>query len=455
MSIAPEEFVTGGFHDNSFEAFLSRRSEPSWLQTRRQSAFGLFKTLPLPTLRDEEWRRTDIRGLKLDDFGPLISADPDPSAITGLEREVEGLKRDGYALLTQSDGVTIQRPQISLPESVLFADLNTAVQDQPELLEKIFANGAYQGDADAFAALHNAFWDNGLLLYVPEGVRVETPLYHLIALSKRGRVDLSHTLIVLEEGAEASLIQRTTSLDREKEPGLHLGGVQIIQHPKSRLDFTTIQEWDAKTWHLSRDRAVVGSDAALNWTVGAFGSRLSKVNQDVTLVGERGRARINGVIFTSERQNLSYLTRQDHQAPNTTSDLLYKGAQKDRSRMVWRGMIKVDPIAQHTDAYQKNENLVLDSDARADSIPGLEIEANEVRCTHGATAGPVDPSMVFYLRSRGIDEATATRLIVEGFFASLYDRIPLDAVCETLAHAVARKLGHEVSTTDTGFADDE
>jgi Fe-S cluster assembly protein SufD len=178
----------------------------------------------------------------------------------------------------------------------------------------------------------------------------------------------------------------------------------------------------------------------LQWTVGGLGSRLAKVNQEVALIGQGARAQVNGVLFPTGRQNLTYITRQDHIAPHTTSDLLYKGALKDKSRMVWRGMIKVETDAQHTDAYQKNDNLVLDSDARADSIPGLEIEANEVRCTHGATAGPVDPEMIFYSRSRGIDEASATRLIVEGFFANVYDRISVEPVRDTLALAVAQKL---------------
>jgi len=147
-------------------------------------------------------------------------------------------------------------------------------------------------------------------------------------------------------------------------------------------------------------------------------------------------------MFTTGRQHLAYFTRQDHQAPHTTSDLLYKGGLKDRSRIVWRGMIRVEPDAQRTDAFQKNDNLILSDSARSDSIPGLEIEANDVRCTHGATAGPVDEEMIFLCQARGIPRETATRLIVEGFFANVYDRITLEPVQETLRQAVASKLGH-------------
>jgi len=183
----------------------------------------------------------------------------------------------------------------------------------------------------------------------------------------------------------------------------------------------------------------------LQWTVGGLGSRTAKVNQEVALTGQGARAQVNGVMFTTGRQNLTYITRQDHIAPHTTSDLLYKGGLKDHSRVVWRGMIRVEKDAQRTDAYQKNDNLVLSENARADSIPGLEIEANDVRCTHGATAGRVDEDMIFYLRARGIAREEAIRLIVEGFFANVYDRITLERVQETLREAVAAKLGIEKS----------
>ncbi len=140
----------------------------------------------------------------------------------------------------------------------------------------------------------------------------------------------------------------------------------------------------------------------MQWTVGAIGSRLSKVNQEVALVGQGADAQVNGVMFTTGRQHLAYFTRQDHVAPNTRSDLLYKTGLKDHSRVVWKGMIRVEKDAQKTDAYQKDDNLILSHEARADSIPGLEIEANDVRCTHGATAGQVDPEMVFYAQARGV-----------------------------------------------------
>jgi Fe-S cluster assembly protein SufD len=328
-----------------------------------------------------------------------------------------------------------------LPDGVVFSSLAQAVKDHPALLERFLMTEAVDPSTDVFSALHGAFWTGGVVLYVPQGVKVDVPLFHLAGLSAAGDVELNHTLVVLEEGAEATLVQETAGRGRGDRAALHVGAVELILGRAARLRFVNIQNWDTGTWHFSRERAVIGPDAALQWTVGGLGSRLSKVNQEVALAGQGARAQVNGVMFTTGRQHLAYFTRQDHMAPHTTSDLLYKGGLKDSSRIVWKGMIRVEKDAQRTDAYQKNDNLVLAGTARADSIPGLEIEANDVRCTHGATAGRVDDDMIFYLRSRGISREAAIRLIVEGFFANVYDRITLEPVQETLRLAVADKLG--------------
>jgi Fe-S cluster assembly protein SufD len=443
MTTAPATNTSlSGFTDATFERFAAGRGEPTWLTDRRRLAFERFTTSPWPTLRDEEWRRTDIRPLKLGAFEPPIAREPaaeGPSpALDELWRALSGHYATGIA---QTDAALSHRADPSrLPAGVVFTDLASAASSHPGLLREFLLTRAVDPGADVFAALHAAFWTGGVLLYVPKGVKVEVPLFHLVGLSAGGRVDLNHTLVVLEAGAEATLVQETAGPDRGGAPGLHVGAVELFVGPGARMRFVNIQNWDESTWHFSRERALVERDASIQWTVGGLGSRLAKVNQEVALVGEGAQAQVNGVMFTTGRQNLTYLTRQDHAAPHTTSDLLYKGGLKDQSRIVWKGMIRVEKDAQRTDAYQKDDNLVLSDAARADSIPGLEIEANDVRCTHGATVGRVDDEMVFYLRSRGIGRETAVRLIVEGFFANVYDRITLDPVRETLRAAVAAKL---------------
>jgi Fe-S cluster assembly protein SufD len=226
----------------------------------------------------------------------------------------------------------------------------------------------------------------------------------------------------------------------EQGGGLHCGGVELIVGDRAHLRYVDLQNWGNRVWHFAHQKALLGRDASLQWTIGALGARLAKVNQHVELRGAGSHSQVNGTMFTEGRQHLSYHTLQHHRAPSTRSDFLYKAALQDRSRTVWRGMIKVDPSAQQTDGYQRNDNLLLSGDARADSIPGLEIEADDVRCTHGATTGRVDEEQVFYARSRGFTRREAVRMIVTGFFQQIFDRITIDSVREALGLAIARRV---------------
>jgi Fe-S cluster assembly protein SufD len=432
--------ATGGFTETAFEAFLKNRDEPAWLTDRRRQAFARFRAFAWPSPRDEEWRRTDIRALKLENFAPPDADGPSAAARNALDSHWASLSAHYATGIQHVNGAAVRHADQGRLGGAVFLDLNRAARDQPELVKRYLLTEAVSASDDVFAALHAAFWTGGTLLYVPRGVKVDAPLFSLVGLAGEGRVEFGHTLVVLEEDAEATLVRETAAADRDETPGLHVGALEVIQARGSRFRLVNIQNWDASTWHFSRERALVGRDAELQWTVGGLGSRLAKVNQEVALAGQGARAQVNGVMFTTGRQHLAYFTRQDHMAPHTTSDLLYKAGLKDRSRVVWKGMIRVEKDAQRTDAYQKNDNLVLSGTARADSIPGLEIEANDVRCTHGATAGRVDEDMIFYAQARAIRRETAVRLIVEGFFANVYDRITIEPVRETLRQAVAFKL---------------
>jgi Fe-S cluster assembly protein SufD len=201
-----------------------------------------------------------------------------------------------------------------------------------------------------------------------------------------------------------------------------------------------LQDWGQNVWHFAHQHARLGRDASLQWTVGALGSRLAKVNQQVALAGKGADCQVNGVMFTEGRQHLSYHTLQHHQAESCRSDFLYKAALQDKSRTVWRGMIKVDRNAQKTDGYQRNDNLLLSNQCRADAIPGLEIEADDVRCTHGATTGRVDDELLFYAQSRGFTRKEAVRLVVSGFFQQVFDRITIESVREALGQAIGQRV---------------
>jgi Fe-S cluster assembly protein SufD len=447
MTTATASTPTSGFSEAVFASFLKARNEPAWLQERRRRAFELFRTLPWPTLRDEEWRRTDIRAFRLDQFAPPGAGEsPTEDERAAIAPFWEGLSGSYATGIEQINANTTREADPAKLGGAVFVDLATAVTEYPELVEKYLLTHAVRPDSDALSALHAAFWTGGTLLYVPKGVKLEAPLFSLVGLAGRGRVDFDHTLVILEEGAEATFVRETAGRGRGDTAALHCGAIELFVGDRANLTFVNVQNWDEHTWHFSRERAIVGRDARIQWTVGGLGSRLAKVNQEVALAGQGATAQVNGVIFTSGRQHLAYFTRQDHMAPHTQSDLLYKAGLKDKSRVVWKGMIRVEKDAQRTDAYQKDDNLILSDAARADSIPGLEIEANDVRCTHGATAGRVDEDMIFYAQSRGVPRDTAIRLIVEGFFANVYDRITLEPVRETLRLAVADKLGRSGPT---------
>ncbi|MGA2620723.1 MAG: Fe-S cluster assembly protein SufD [Thermoguttaceae bacterium] len=323
-------------------------------------------------------------------------------------------------------------------QGVVFGSLDELLLTHGERIEPYLLTRAVDPYYDKFSALHAACWSGGMVLLVPRGVVIERPLMCCSAMSDGG-VDLGHALVVLEEGAEATLLAETTAGD-PAGGGLHCGAVELLLGAGARLRYVNLQNWGTRTWHFAHHKALVGRDAALQWTVGALGSRLAKVNQQVALAGEGARAQVNGVLLADGRQHLSYHTLQHHESPHGTSDLLYKCALQGRARIVWRGMIRVDREAQKTDGYQRNDNLILSDSARADSIPGLEILADDVKCSHGATAGRVDDEIVFYAQTRGLTRKEAVRMIVAGFFQQVFDRITVGSVRQALGAAIRRRI---------------
>jgi Fe-S cluster assembly protein SufD len=261
----------------------------------------------------------------------------------------------------------------------------------------------------------------------------------MLSVLSQGGADFGHALVILEDGAEATLLAETASLG-EGAGGMHCGAVELLLASAARLRYVNLQNWGTGVWHFAHHKALVGADSALQWTIAALGSKLAKVNQHVALVGHGASAQVNGVMFTEGKQHLSYHTLQHHQAPSCKSDLLYKAALQDVSRTVWRGMIRVDAGAQKTDGYQRNDNLMLSDHARSDSIPGLEILADDVRCTHGSTTGRVDDEQIFYARSRGLTRKEAVRMVVAGFFQQVFDRITIESVRESLGEAIGRRI---------------
>jgi Fe-S cluster assembly protein SufD len=424
------------FTQQAFDAFLASRQEPDWVRDLRLQAWKKFQDLPLPGRQEEEWMRTDIRLFRLDRFGYAPEAVVPERLPEGLL--TQGVDLGGHTLAVDSQPVAAELRDELRRKGVIFQSLDTALAEFSDLLRPHLESRVVNYAADKFAALHAAWWSGGTVLYVPRGVSIEQPL-HMISVLNSGALDLGHTLVVLEDGSEATLLAETASTSADGS-GLHLGAIELIVKPGARLRYVNLQNWGTGVWHFAHQRGVVERDGRLQWTIAALGSKLAKVNQHVVLAGEGAETQVNGVMFTEGRQHLSYHTLQHHQAPHCRSDLLYKSALQDASRTVWRGMIKVDPGAQKTDGYQRNDNLILSDHARSDSIPGLEIQADDVRCTHGSTAGRVDDEQLFYCRTRGLTRKEAIRMIVTGFFQQVFDRITIESVREALGQAIGRRI---------------
>jgi Fe-S cluster assembly protein SufD len=382
-----------------------------------------YQALPLPDTTMEAWRFTDLSGF-------------DPDAFTVPNGQVRGqipaesdagmLEIDAAAVATIGEhGVEVG----DVPEGVTFE----ALTDDAERL------GTLVGADDKFTAHNAALWKHGLLVRVAKGVELDKPLYVRIASTEADASLFWRLLVVAEEGSRFSLIEEYVS----GSPDLNAYSnavAELFVEQGAKLEYVSLQSYSAETWHFATHHARVERDAELDWVAGGFGSRRGKVRIQNDLAGPGATSRVTGAYFADGTQHLDYDTFQEHIAPHTTSDFAFKGALRDEASVVWRGMIRVEEDAQKTNAYQENRNLLLSESAHADSIPGLEILANDVRCTHGATLSQVDRDQLFYAMARGLTSADAERLIVRGFFQDILDRIELPPVREALAEALEARI---------------
>ncbi len=377
-----------------------------------------YRELPMPTTKDEHWRFTDLKGFDPDAWtanGAAEIASP-PSLV---DVEVAGVAHVGEA------GIEIDRA----PAGIRFEPLT----DEHERLYSLI------GWDEKFAAHNAAMWKHGLLVHVPRGVVVEKPLYVRIANAVEGGSLFWRLLIVAEPESRFAVIEEYASASPELSAYSN-AAVEIVVQDAAKVEYVSLQNYSRGTWHFASHHGRVERDAELDWVTAGFGSAKGKVRIHNDLAGPGATSRVTGAYFADGKQHLDYDTFQEHMAPSTTSDFAFKGALRDEARTVWRGMIRVEEGAQKTNAYQENRNLLLSKTAHADSIPGLEILANDVRCTHGATLGRVDRELLFYLMTRGLNRAEAERVIVRGFFQDVLDRVELEPVREALAAALEARI---------------
>jgi Fe-S cluster assembly protein SufD len=373
--------------------------EPDWLIEARDRAKEQLAELELPTQKQKGWEFTDLSALDVDAYVDAIAT-------------VEGLDA--------STGATVM-------------PLAAAASAHPELVQGRL--GTVVPAADVFTARNESRWRDGVLVHVPAGARLAEPLRLTVNAEPGSEVNW-RVLIVLEEGAEAEVWERYAS----EGEALFNGVVELVVGDGANLRYVCEQELSEQSWVFATQRAEVGRDASLEWVALGFGSARGKVRMETKLAGRGSSAKVTGAYAGAGEQHLDYDTTQEHAAEDTTSDLAFRGVLADRATAVWRGMIRVDPGAQRTDAFQESRNLLLSTDAHADAIPGLEIEADDVRCTHAAAVAQVDPDQLYYLRSRGLPEPEAKRLVIEGFLQELVQRAHEGPIRDTLRDELEKRL---------------
>jgi Fe-S cluster assembly protein SufD len=387
----------------------------SALGERHQEAAQLAETLELPQFKGRAgWEFTDISGLALETYEPAV------------DRPLE----DGAGML-------FDLPPATLPDGVIVSTIEEAAAAHPELVERHL--GTIVRPDDLFVARNAARFRGGAFVYVPRGVAVEEPILLGSVQSEQGSELDRRTLIVLEEGAQAEIWEQYLSAQPELD-GVFNVVTELVIGDGAHLRYVCGQDLSEKGWIFGAQRAEVGRDGYLDWVALGFGSARGRVRMETKLAGEGAEARVTGAYATRGRQHIDFDTTQEHAAPHTTSDLAFRGVLTGRSTAVWKGNIIVDPGAQKTDAFQESRNLLLSKRAHADAIPGLEIQANDVRCTHAAAIAQVDPEQLFYLRSHGLGEEVARRLVVEGFLAALVERFEAGPVRQRLAGVLERRL---------------
>lgn len=403
----------------------------TWLADRRGDAAAADAALPVPTIAQEHWRYTNLRGIDFTTFA---------RDVVGKAGDIAGLvygndRAGGRIAMRNATVVAASLDPAIAADGVVFAPLERAAELHPELVERHL--GSLIGTDEKFAAENAALWSGGVFVYVPRGVHVEAPLHAAFEIATAGSAQHWRVLVVIEDGADATFIEEHAP----GQPGYANGVCEVIVGRGARLRYVTVQDRHLETLQFSAYRTRVEQDATLEWVAAALGSRLGKTRMESQLAGPGSTMRLSGGYVLRGSQHVDLDTTQEHDAPHAVSDLMFKGVLTDEARSVWRGVIRVAEGAQKTDSYQENRNLVLSPRAHADSIPGLEIKANDVRCTHGATIGRVDDEQLYYLMSRGLPRLEAERLVVHGFLGELAERIPDETIREPLLAALVGRLG--------------
>jgi Fe-S cluster assembly protein SufD len=426
------------------EAFSAVRGEPAWLRDLRLRGWEAFSSQRMPTLRDEGWRRTDLRNLDLDALLNPPAHVPAPSQPAACVKRVLAQPSAVAGTLVVQDSAEVIAeldPELSA-KGVLMMSLDRAIREIPDRVQAALLSTRAEYP-DLFAGLHEAYLSGGAFILVPRGVEVEKPIQIVQAATEPGQSLFPHTLVLAESGTDVTVLETYCGDERLGETVVS-AGVELIPGDNARLEYILSQEWPEQVWHFSSAASRAARFSNVRWVFTSLGSHLARTTLDARLDADGAETEIVGLVFGEHDQHTDHLTLQDHVAPHTRSDQLFKAALRDRASSNFNGLIRVGDDAPHTSSNMEARNLLLSGTARAEADPRLEILNSEVeRCSHGATVGPMDEDALFYVMSRGIDRDEAQLLIVEAFFAPVLQRIPIEAVRERIWSGIRRELWHE------------
>ena len=429
----PAPGVLDGIHERNADL-------PVWFREQQQSAWTEFQSLPMPTAKDQAWRFSNVKALDLAPYHLPATTLSDAEARKLLERSSE-LREIGGRLVFADDHL-LERDVLSeklRAAGVIFQPLERAMIEHEDLFRRHFMNQPATLGSAKFAALHQALVRSGTFLYVPRGVEVELPLETFHWLHGENAAIFPHTLLVAEENSKVTLVEHFRSADRSRG-GFSCGVNDLVVGAGAKVNYLCTQDWSESALGLQINATTVDRDAsALNLYLN-LGARFSRLESLSRLIGSGSRSDMLAVSIGRETQEFDARTLQDHASPHSYSDLLFKNALNDRARTTFGGLIRVEPDAHFTDAYQKVRNLLLSDDAEANSMPGLEIMADNVKCSHGATSGQIDEDEMFYLRARGIPQNVAAQLLVGGFLHEVLERLPEPALVGKLEELIAGKF---------------
>jgi FeS assembly protein SufB len=433
-----------GFSRGAVEELSRHKGEPEWMLQKRLQAWDLYESMPAPL-----GRRGDLGTLrmfsnfKFQQLNPYVPSNGNAILPAPIEQSLQ------EALVDQRSGLVVQRnasvERIELEEGlkrqgVIMTDLDTAVRDYPELVQKYFMTTCVPVNSTKYTALHAAFWSGGVFLYIPEGVEIEDPILTQIWIDTPASATFAHTLIIADEQSSVRYVEEHNSAFESDQPSLLDGVVEVYVKNAAHVEFSNMQDLGQNVWTITNKNAVHEKDGSTTWVLADLGSRVMLSDIGIGLSGNGSAGELVGVFFTDHDQRYSLNTLSNHAATATNAETLVKGVLTDESRVEFIGMIRVQPKAQQTASFLSDHTLLLSQKCRAESIPSLEIGANEVSASHGATTGKIDEEQLFYLMVRGIPREEAERIIVQGFFEPVLQRIPFENLRTRLRRSIVRRM---------------